>query len=66
MSEGDLLGVHEIAALLGISRQRVDKVSRTHLNFPKPVADLAAGRIWKEGDIVAWAAQTGRKLKQRR
>jgi predicted DNA-binding transcriptional regulator AlpA len=63
MAESQLLGCHEVAALLGISRQRVDKISRTDEFFPSPIADLAAGRIWKRDDIFQWATRTGRIAK---
>ena len=37
MAELDLVGVPEIAELLGVTRQRVDAIVRTHDNFPKPI-----------------------------
>lgn len=55
----DLLGAAEIAELLGISRQRVDQLAAGE-DFPKPTAVLAAGRIWKRGEVEAWAQRTGR------
>ena len=33
---------------------------RTHEDFPKPVAELAAGRIWTRKEIEEWARRTGR------
>lgn len=60
-----LMGMHEIAVLLGVSRQRVDELSRTHEAFPQPVARLQSGRIWLRDDIEAWAQQTGRLDQQR-
>jgi prophage regulatory protein len=59
MSQLALVSVHEIAAILGVSRQRVDQLSRTEA-FPEPVALLAVGRIWLREDIEAWASATGR------
>ena len=56
----DLVGVAEIAEMLGVSRQRVDAIARTHDEFPDPVAELSAGRIWLRKDIEAWARKTGR------
>ena len=50
---GPLLGVREIAEVLGISRQRADQIMREY-GAPKPYADLAAGRVWKRTDIVRW------------
>lgn len=52
----DLMGVQEIAALLGVSRQRADQLSRQK-GFPEPVAVLSNGRqrIWQAEDVQAWA-----------
>jgi len=60
VSELELMGVAEVCALLGVSKQRVDQLVRTHLDFPRPVAQLAAGRIWLRADILKWARDTGR------
>ena len=58
----DLVGIYEIAAMIGVSRQRVDKISRTDPEFPTPVAELHAGRIWKMSEIEQWARQVGREI----
>jgi predicted DNA-binding transcriptional regulator AlpA len=55
----ELVSTVEIAELLGLSRQRVDKLSRGE-RFPAPVADLAIGRVWARVAIIDWAKQTGR------
>jgi predicted DNA-binding transcriptional regulator AlpA len=55
----DLVSTVEIAKLLGLSRQRVDQLSR-YAEFPAPVANLAIGRVWERADVVDWAKQTGR------
>jgi len=49
----DLLGVHEIAELLGLSRQRVHQLA-SQADFPKPIARLNAGDIWTRADIEQW------------
>jgi predicted DNA-binding transcriptional regulator AlpA len=54
-----LMGVAEIAELLGISTQRVDQLARQPA-FPRPVVELKAGRIWRRADVEAWARRTGR------
>ncbi len=54
-----LLSTPEIAEMLGVSRQRVDQLSRTE-GFPAPAAELAIGRVWNREDIEAWARKTGR------
>jgi predicted DNA-binding transcriptional regulator AlpA len=49
-----LMGVDEIRVQLGgISRQRVHQLARRP-TFPRPVADLAQGRVWHADDIEAW------------
>lgn len=53
------LSTVEIAELLGVSRQRIDKLSRSD-EFPAPVAVLAIGRVWSRAEVVEWAKQTGR------
>ena len=55
----DLLSTVEIAELLGVTRQRVDQLSRSD-QFPEPAAELAIGRVWTRADIVDWATRTGR------
>ncbi|WP_460871842.1 helix-turn-helix transcriptional regulator [Nocardioides pakistanensis] len=49
-----LVGTHEIAAMLGVSRQRVLQLAATD-GFPAPVARLKAGNIWVKADIEEWA-----------
>ena len=55
MQEGPLplVGPHEIRAMLGVSRQRVYQLA-TRSDFPKPVAELAQGKVWMLADIAAW------------
>jgi predicted DNA-binding transcriptional regulator AlpA len=57
----DLVGVAEIALMLGISRQRVFQLVRDHEDFPLPVAELIAGKIWLRSDIDAWARAWDRR-----
>ena len=59
MAADELMGIAEIAELLGVTTQRVDQLARTD-GFPKPTAELAAGRIWRRHDIEAWARAAGR------
>jgi predicted DNA-binding transcriptional regulator AlpA len=58
----DVLGVTEVAALLGMSRQRVDKLSHTDPDFPEPVTTLGRGRLWEKAAIEKWARETGREI----
>jgi predicted DNA-binding transcriptional regulator AlpA len=51
----NLLGVAEIAAMLGLTRQRVNQLIQS-ADFPAPEAELSAGRIWTRDAIEAWVA----------
>ena len=55
-----LVGLTEIAELLGLTRQGVDYLVRNDATFPEPVAVLHAGRIWEREAIESWARAEGR------
>lgn len=57
----DLVGISEVAEMLGVTRQRADKLSRTAPDFPPPASTLHGGRVWLRSKIDAWARKTGRK-----
>jgi hypothetical protein len=56
-------GVSEVAALIGVSRQRVSEL-RAKPGFPAPVAELSAGPIWKVSSLNRflreWERRPGR------
>lgn len=49
----DLAGVTELAALTGESRGLVSMWQRRE-DFPAPVLTLAAGRIYRASEVIAW------------
>jgi hypothetical protein len=59
----ELVGITEIAALLGTSRQRASELARSP-KFPAPLADLAAGPVWPKPAIARfvgdWERRPGR------
>jgi predicted DNA-binding transcriptional regulator AlpA len=56
-----LMGAHEIRVSLGgISRQRVYQIT-TRRDFPKPVAELARGKVWLADDVEAWIVSHRRR-----
>ncbi len=57
----DLVGVAEVAELLGVSRQRVNQLVRESSDFPDPIAVIAAGRIWERATIEEWATAHPRR-----
>jgi predicted DNA-binding transcriptional regulator AlpA len=56
----DLVGVAEIAEMLGVSRQRVHQIIREDEAFPHAVAELSAGKIWQRSDVERWLKRSGR------
>lgn len=59
----DLVGVAELAKILKVSRQRASELARSP-DFPKPIANLAAGPVWKKSaigrHIRSWLRRPGR------
>jgi len=55
-----LVAAAEIARLLGVSRQYVDRLTREDPDFPEPEVELSAGRIWSREAVEAWARASGR------
>jgi predicted DNA-binding transcriptional regulator AlpA len=51
------MGAAEIGERLKISRQRVSQIAADDPTFPKPVAELKAGRVWETADIERWIAE---------
>ena len=56
----EIAGVAEVAAMLGISRQRLHALRERH-EFPAPVATLAAGPVWRKHDLTTFAEGWHRK-----
>lgn len=57
-----VMGAHEIAEYLGVSRQRVTQLTNS-AHFPPAAATLAMGKVWDGRDIERWAAERGRPTK---
>lgn len=49
----ELMGTAEVAALLGVSRQRVQQLA-SRPDFPRPAAVLTMGTVWRGGEIRRW------------
>lgn len=54
-----LVGVAEIAEMLGVTRQRVHQLTKLD-DFPAPEAVLSAGTIWKRTAIEKWMKTKGK------
>ncbi|MCY1141580.1 DNA-binding protein [Actinoplanes sp. Pm04-4] len=54
MAKLNLMGAHEIRVRLGgISRQRTYQLTQ-RADFPTPVAELQAGKVWRAEDVETW------------
>ena len=62
MNEASVVAAAEVAAMLGVSRQRVTQLT-AKADFPAPVTTLSVGKIWSYDDVRSWAEATGRTLR---
>lgn len=51
----DLMGTAEVAAYLGVTRQRVLQLAKTE-GFPEPLVVLSMGKVWDGTKIREWVA----------
>jgi prophage regulatory protein len=58
MSPDDLVGLAEIAKMVGRTKRTVRRWhdEREH-GFPEPAARLSAGLVWRREDVERWAAE---------
>jgi predicted DNA-binding transcriptional regulator AlpA len=52
----NLVGITEIAAILGVSSRTAHRLVNRK-DFPKPVHKLRSGRVWDRAAVKAWAKQ---------
>ncbi|BCJ51824.1 hypothetical protein Asp14428_32990 [Actinoplanes sp. NBRC 14428] len=48
-----LMGAHEIRVRLGMTRRDTYRVT-SQASFPRPLAILGQGKIWREDDVEQW------------
>jgi Z1 domain len=58
----DIVGINEIAEMAGVSRQAVTNWRSRTADFPRPIADLASGPVFRRAQIRAWLLRNNRKL----
>jgi predicted DNA-binding transcriptional regulator AlpA len=52
----DLIGIEEVAPIIGLTNPRgVSVYRRRHADFPEPVVDRNLCVLWLRADIEAWA-----------
>lgn len=65
-SASDLMGIAEIAQLIGVTRQRASKLAQS-ARFPGSVARLQSGPVWLASDVHdfvgTWERRRGRPRK---
>jgi hypothetical protein len=49
-----LVGLAELADMLGVSKQRAGQLAADYEDFPAVEADLKSGPIWLRENIVMW------------
>lgn len=59
LGEFNLVGVSEIAAMVGMSRQAVSNWRKRHKDFPKPLAELEGGPVFHYKTIEQWLVKRG-------
>jgi predicted DNA-binding transcriptional regulator AlpA len=57
MAPEEVVGLSEIAESLGVTKRTAVRYA-TRPDFPKPLARLRAGIVWKRDDVDVWAAKT--------
>ncbi len=55
----ELLGLAEVAELLGSTKQNVANWRARREDFPEPVATLKSGPVWNADSILEWASNEG-------
>ena len=61
VESGEFVSVYEISERAGRPVNTVQSWRRRHGDFPPPVAQLAAGPIWKWSAVEGWIAARGNK-----
>src|SRR5207253_7260029 len=61
----DILGTPDVAARLGISRQRVAQLVDQPGRFPHPIATVRGTHVWRWGDIADWIAAGARDMRRK-
>lgn len=50
-----LAGTAEAAEILGVTRQRIAEIRKTHAGFPQPVEELSATPVWDRAQVEQFA-----------
>lgn len=61
----EILGLAEIAAMLGVKKQVVTNWKSRKASFPKPMAILKSGPIWSQEAIAGWIEAERKRISDR-
>lgn len=61
----ELIGVMELAKMLGVTRQRASELARTDSGFPRPMTFLASGPVWDKATIMRYVDRWERRPRGR-
>ena len=65
-SSDELVGVAEAAKLCGVRKPNFIRDFASRPDFPKPLVELASGRIWLQAEIATYLQSNGRAAKKLR
>ncbi len=54
MADSGFIGLYEVAELAGVSPSAVANWRSRNADFPRPVADLKSGPVFRASDVRAW------------
>jgi hypothetical protein len=57
----DVVGVAELAEMLGVTKQRASALAQENSGFPPPITFLKSGPIWKRSHVARFAGKWIRK-----
>jgi hypothetical protein len=50
----ELVGIHEVAAMAGVTTSAVANWTARYVDFPEPLAELHCGRIYDREEVQRW------------
>jgi chromosome partitioning protein len=62
VQDPDLTGLFEIAELAGVSPSAVANWRKRSADFPRPVADLKSGPVFRKGEVRAWLKRRNKSV----
>lgn len=52
-----LIGLTQVAAMLGVSRERASQIVGSYADFPVPAAVVGTRRGWEAGQVERWISE---------